>query len=383
LAHGSGRDTILGGSGEDTLFGGFDAGFERDFMFGGDEEDTFYGQGDYMKGQEGNDTFHLQTGGNIAIGGEGNDIFHGYDEGAVASWANLATNYMFGGEGSDIFYGGHSSEYIDGGAGNDIVFGGEFNGYGASPDTLRGGAGDDIVIGAEFALGSMLYGDDGNDTIYAGKNSYATVYGGTDNDTIFAQSSEQTRLYGEDGNDLITFGKEGAAGYIREANSGHGGSGDDVLVVWYGQSVSLSGGEGNDIFKFKDTTNVGQVENLSNAHLSIVDFETGDLIDLSDARDVNGGDFTEADLNLWYSNLGYGSGVLVPFRTNSDGSFESLIEMANAPAVLTALDLAPRAVDQSAPSSTPQAFLQTRDQRQSPLTVRRPIPAESQVRANH
>jgi len=299
---GSGRDTILGGSGEDTLFGGFDAGFERDFMFGGDEEDTFYGQGDYMKGQEGNDTFHLQTGGNIAIGGEGNDIFHGYDEGAVASWANLATNYMFGGEGSDIFYGGHSSEYIDGGAGNDIVFGGEFNGYGALPDTLRGGAGDDIVIGAEFALGSMLYGDDGNDTIYAGKNSYATVYGGTDNDRIFAQSSEQTRLYGEDGN----------------------------LVVWYGQSVSLSGGEGNDIFKFKDSTNVGQVENLSNAHLSIVDFETGDLIDLSDARDVNGGDFTEADLNLWYSNLGYGSGVLVPFRTNSDGSFESLIEMANA-----------------------------------------------------
>lgn len=133
--------------------------------------------------------------------------------------------------------------------------------------TVHGEGGDDNISGHNIRF---LYGDDGNDTLYAGgwvyggagndvirSDTYA--YGGLGDDTVVAVKS----AYGDSGNDHVTsldsaFGDDGddfvSGDLYAEGGNGNdhvqslhgqadGGAGDDT-VIGYDAAI---GGEGNDI----------------------------------------------------------------------------------------------------------------------------------------
>jgi Ca2+-binding RTX toxin-like protein len=100
----------------------------------------------------------------------------------------------------------------------------------------------------------VLYGDDGNDTLYGGSNPPGTtdmLYGGNGADT----------LYGGTGDDRLD-----------------GGTSNDTLIGGLGRDY-LTGGAGNDTFKFASLAEIGN----GNGDYSdwIFDWAAGDKIDLS------------------------------------------------------------------------------------------------------
>jgi len=116
-------------------------------------------------------------------------------------------------------------------------------------NSVRGGAGDDIITAGPA---SMVFGDDGNDTI---TTSGDAAEGGAGNDVINGGDGGQI-LRGDGGNDTIRGGKGddllygGKGNDILYGNSGFdqlwGNSGDDEL---YGgpDTDTLSGGAGTNI----------------------------------------------------------------------------------------------------------------------------------------
>lgn len=349
---GTGRDYLSGDAGDDTLSGGDNHGFERDTVYGGSGDDLIWGNGDYINGGDDNDTIRLTTGGNSARGGDGNDALYGVDLEDLSENDNSALNYLYGNEGVDIIFGGTAREYIHGGDGNDFLFGGgNGNPYGDS-DTLRGGDGNDYIeMGGIGPYGGLVggtrdecaYGDDGNDTIIAISSSYSGAYGGAGHDNIHFRHSEGSLASGGNGHDEITFGTANTShrpGWSTLTNSGYGDAGDDVLTAWFGHSASFTGGSGNDTFAFKDVAGLGTNFNGSSVNgpgtrWSIRDFQSGDKIDLSVARNEDGNTMEWEDLPVWQSNLGNGPGKVIPNGTWSDGKYFTLIEMSDAQLIVT------------------------------------------------
>lgn len=117
---------------------------------------------------------------------------------------------LYGGDGDDTIFGQGGDDELYGGAGNDMLYGG------TGDDELYGGSGDDT-----------LYGGDGDDELYGGSGN-DTLYGGEGDDVLDGGSGDDT-LYGGPGDDQL-----------------YGGSGDDVLYAGTGND-QLYGGAGNDI----------------------------------------------------------------------------------------------------------------------------------------
>lgn len=131
-------------------------------------------------------------------------------------------------------------------------------------DSLFGDDGDDLIYAG--AGNDLLNGNDGNDTVYAGAgdDSWQTMdtgddllYGGAGNDIISGDTGNDT-IYGDDGNDAIEghdgvdiiFGGAGQD-YITGADiSGLSFSGNRTLNPWFGSDDSsndyLDGGDGDD-----------------------------------------------------------------------------------------------------------------------------------------
>ena len=110
---------------------------------------------------------------------------------------------------------------VDGDDGNDTI-----NVSGESIE-VSGGAGDDFIDG--FLSSSKLNGDAGNDTIVietGGDGSFAS--GGSGDDVIDGRAIQNGGLYGGDGDDLIltTGGNQVDAGYVIAT---YGGEGDDTI----------------------------------------------------------------------------------------------------------------------------------------------------------
>jgi Ca2+-binding RTX toxin-like protein len=195
---------------------------------------------------------------------------------------------------------------------------------------LEGAAGADVITGG-----------DGSDTAsYAGSAAGVTVNlatgaasgGDAEGDTL----SGVENLFGSAQNDALT----GDAG----ANTLSGGAGDDVLAGGAGADT-LKGGAGNDSFVFADIADSTVAESGRDA---IVDFATGDRIDLS-AIDADGdagngdtafsfgsGGFTGAGGELRVVNFGDGrQGIYLD--VNGDRQPEAIITVY-ADHTLTAAD---------------------------------------------
>jgi CubicO group peptidase (beta-lactamase class C family) len=121
---------------------------------------------------------------------------------------------LFGGDGNDTLFGSLFSDTINGGDGNDALVGS--NDPSTLGDMLNGDSGDDI-----------FFASDGNNTINGGDGSDAVI-GGAGNDIINGGDGDDA-LFGMDGNDSIV-----------------GGSGDDFIVGMAGADT-IFGGTGSDL----------------------------------------------------------------------------------------------------------------------------------------
>lgn len=304
--HGTaGNDILFGHSGDDTIFAQNGAnivygGWGNDFVVGGADVDTLYGEGgdDQLYGENGDDVIDAGDGKDMVRGGSHNDTIMAGD-GDDLVWGDDGEDTIHGGAGNDDLYGGGENDTVFGGAGNDKIYGEDGNdtlngndgddsisgGAGndillgeAGADTLDGGSGDDTLRGGDG--NDILRGGDGNDTVY-GDSQNDTLYGGAGDDALRGGLHDDT-LYGDAGNDQL-FGEDG----------------NDVLVGGAG-SDTLSGGAGNDRFVF-------DISNLSASVDTIIDFQKGDVIDLSliDAKSGRRGnqEFTFIGKN-WLDNPG-------------------------------------------------------------------------------
>lgn len=171
---------------------------------------------------------------------------------------------------------------LSGTAGKDLLINGEYwaNEVGGIGLRITGGYGNDTITNS--GAKAMLYGDDGDDSIYNGYHYYepwnifydavapsekkgnigenSKVYGGSGNDAI-KNRGKNTMIDAGEGNDSIeNYGNiatiQGGRGNDTIKNSGaksvlDGGSGNDIIVNGQyfergGLDVSIKGGAGND-----------------------------------------------------------------------------------------------------------------------------------------
>jgi Ca2+-binding RTX toxin-like protein len=297
-----GNDTLRGGAGADTLNGGAGSDFanyqgssqevfvdlQTPLVFSGDATGDVLVSIENLYGSSFNDTLSGDAGRNI-IGGEGGaDLLDGRaGDDALSGEAGDdilngrdGADRLVGGDGTDTLGGDAGNDSMDGGAGNDSAFGGADNDSitgGAGDDTLDGGDGNDILDGGAGA--DQLTGGAGIDTaVYAGSAAAVTIVLGGASSGGDAQGDTLTgieQVMGSGFADSLT----GDAG----ANALWGLGGDDTLTGGGGADV-LKGGAGNDTFRYVVT---GESTVAAAGKDSILDFTTGDRIDLS-AIDANG-----------------------------------------------------------------------------------------------
>jgi len=195
---GGGDDTILGGSGNDWIDGGTGA----DYMNGGLGNDTYIVDsiGDVIVDAGGTDTVYSMIDYTLATGLENlyltGDAFRGWgNEAANSIYASANGSDIKGFGGNDRLYGGSSADTIDGGDGDDRIEGGGGN------DVLSGGNGIDDIKGGDG--NDLIRGDAGNDTL-RGEAGNDTVDGGLGNDIIHGGAGNDV-LTGGDGYDTFVF----------------------------------------------------------------------------------------------------------------------------------------------------------------------------------
>ena len=239
---GEGDDVIFGGDGDDLLYG--DEG--NDQIFGGAGDDRIFGGAgdDTIEGGDGNDSIRGNDGNDLIFGGAGDDTIRGGD-GDDTIYGDEGNDSLIGGDGNDVIYGGDGDDVIRGVTGDDLIFGGDGNDtiFGEDGrDTVYGGAGDDFIdtssrpgvsnplpdIGFPGLYPAdpdpdddrdLVFGGDGNDTIFTGDDA-DTIYGGAGDDYIDG-GIDADLIYGGPGNDTI-IGGEGA-------DTIYGGDGDDLI----------------------------------------------------------------------------------------------------------------------------------------------------------
>ncbi|WP_052121600.1 calcium-binding protein [Inquilinus limosus] len=358
-----GNDTIRGGAGSDALDGGAGSDFANyqgssaavnvnlltNVNTGGDAAGDTLANIENLYGSSHDDTLTGDAGRNI-IGGElGNDTLIG--NGGDDSLSGEAGNdNLDGGDGNDRLVGGDGDDIANGGANSDSIDGG------AGTDTLNGGAGDDSISGG--AGTDTINGNDGNDIIEGGADADA-IDGGAGIDTAsYANSSQGVVVHlqagiglnGDADGDTLTGIEQVYGSAFNDSLTGDngnntfwGGAGNDTIQGAGGADV-LKGGAGNDRF---DYTSIGDSTVAASGKDTIVDFSTGDHIDLS-SIDANGagpgdtaftfgtGGFTGAAGELRVVDFG-GSRYGVYLDVNGDKQPDSIITVYSDHA-LTAAD---------------------------------------------
>ncbi|MHC5747902.1 MAG: hypothetical protein ACYTXT_39825, partial [Nostoc sp.] len=132
-----------------------------------------------------------------------------FNKNTVTFLNNLDNNVNGFDNSDDVINGQGGNDIIDGLSGKDVLQGGAGN------NTLNGGAGDDLLkvndlIGDDFnssdpRADNLLFGGDGNDTLFA-YDSYGnnTLNGGNGNDTFYSNTYDS--YYGSSGNKVLTGG---------------------------------------------------------------------------------------------------------------------------------------------------------------------------------
>lgn len=167
-----------------------------------------------------------------ARGGAGNDTI---DLRGVTSPvdSSSADRGVHGDDGNDTIYAGRGGGRYDGDNGNDTITAESADdSYTGREDEFHGGAGDDTLTGLEGD--DDLYGDDGSDTIDGGLGN-DNLYGGAGNDSIAGAEGDDT-IEGNDDADTIDAGE-----------------GNDVVMGGAGDDT-ISGGLGDDWLIGEDST---------------------------------------------------------------------------------------------------------------------------------
>ena len=171
---------------------------------------------DFLQGLSGNDTLQGFTGNDLLYGGADDDSVLG-DDGIDQLYGGSGADSLFGGAQNDRVEGGSGNDSLMGGDGDDSLIGGDGNDTldgGRGGATLRGGIGDDHITGFADLARVLVSGDDGDDFIQATSAVGGLIEGGAGSDTIFA--------------------------------FGPGGSGESPVVIFGSVQLSISGGDGND-----------------------------------------------------------------------------------------------------------------------------------------
>lgn len=166
------------------------------------------------------------------------------------------------------------------------------------------GSGEDSFDGSSFAgYSTLVYGDDGNDTIVTG-SSHDTLFGGNGNDIISAGDGSN-KLYGNDGDDTLTSGSGNDRVY--------GGNGDDIISSGDGNDLindrsgtnTIDAGDGNDLVYGSGTIYAGSGNDR------VYGYSTDDIIYGDDGNDYIvdnlGSNFLQGGLG---DDIIYGSGTL-------------------------------------------------------------------------
>lgn len=214
---------------------------------------------DLLIGDAGNNSFMGGQGADTIDGGAGADTAGYLDSTSAvqidllngsASSGDVLSNIenLIGSSYGDELFGDAANNRFDGGSGNDILEGGDGNDtlygsfgpdypitdYSAQADSILGGAGDDVIVTAANDTGSIVLGEDGNDSITI---TNAQAYGGG-NDTFLLNDGAGI-IFGEDGNDGFTAYGRGYELY--------GGAGSDGFSLQNGEGF-VDGGEGGDTY---------------------------------------------------------------------------------------------------------------------------------------
>ena len=291
LTGGAGFDLLYGGTGDDDYFvsgqlerifekdgEGFDEVFstidlriteaafpsiEKFWLLGSATKATSAGRGDYVVGNDADNTFIMRGGDDIVLGGLGDDIIVG----------GTGADYMAGERGDDFYFVDDAGDLIEElfDQGRDTVFAeidyilprhveqlrlfgpAAVNGTGnaldntifagQSPATLRGEGGNDTLIGSQS--NDRLFGGDGDDAI-SGRGGEDELHGGNGNDTLFGDDQSDA-LYGDAGSDIL----RGLSG----RDMLDGGDGDDLLFGG-DQADELRGGSGRDTLRGEDGSDI-------------------------------------------------------------------------------------------------------------------------------
>jgi len=289
----NGEDALYGGDGDDVIYGSFGFGFEYSFttIDGGAGDDTMYGG-------SGDNSFFVDSAGDVVIEGGNGEDYYGDAVFATASFV-LPDNVEFliltgaglsgtgngldnilssdagdqtlsGKDGYDLLYGGGGNDVLNGGAGDDLLDGG----YGADTASYVDaaaavfvdlgivdpqntvGAGIDTLIkienltGSAFAdhltgnqLGNRLSGGGGDDVLD----------GGAANDTLDGGAGFDTATYASAGVAVrVNLTLAGAqttgvgADTLVSIENVIGSAFDDTLTGNQFANV-LTGGDGNDV----------------------------------------------------------------------------------------------------------------------------------------
>jgi Ca2+-binding RTX toxin-like protein len=244
---------------------------------------------------------NLLTG--VGTGGDAEgDVLSGIDNLVGSTFndtltGNAYANMLEGGAGNDTLYGGD---------GNDILYGDSFTVLGAlsvtssdanQADILHGGNGDDYLLAPNHDVGSVYYGDAGNDniTVLSG-----VADGGDGNDTLLGLGRGY-ELRGGAGADKM---------YLSAAGDAYGGEGSDAYFVSSKTMVAIfdDGTTGVDTVTLKNIQSLSDVRVVKN-DLGAYIFNAADL----QSGNLDSGVF----LKDWYA----GSNTIETFMTNNGDSF--------------------------------------------------------------
>ncbi|CAH0277916.1 Bifunctional hemolysin/adenylate cyclase [Pseudomonas sp. Bi123] len=295
-------EAFLGSNYDDTFTGS--AGAVESFVGGGGADVlTGVGRGDAAWYVNSSDAVQVNLLTGTGTGGDAQgDVLSNIDNLVGSTFndtltGNAYANMLEGGAGNDTLYGGD---------GNDILYGDSFTVTGAlavtsssadQADTIYGGNGDDYIIGHNHDVGSVFYGEAGNDniTVLSG-----IADGGDGNDTLMGLSRGY-ELRGGAGADKL---------YLSASGDGYGGEGSDAYFVSSKTMVAIfdDGTTGVDTVTLKNIQSLSDVRVVKN-DLGAYIFNAADL----SSGNLDSGVF----LKDWYA----GANTIETFITNNGDSF--------------------------------------------------------------
>lgn len=239
----------------------------------------------------------------------------------------LLGSMLDGEDGNDTLTGGSGSDTILGGAGDDFI-----QGLGGSDGLLQGNLGADTVDGGEGD--DFVFGGQGNDFLYGGVGA-DFVQGNIGDDMVYGGAGADT-LYGGQGQDAL-FGEDGADLMLGDLGNDvlDGGAGNDTLQGGAG-SDQLGGGAGIDTAWFTRSVSQFYFESTGADSWRIYD----GITDVDSLTGIELGQFAGAPVETLsvlatksFDAYGYMVGyadLLAAFKNNPFGAYQHYVTNGQA-----------------------------------------------------